>query len=80
MIGRPTTLKCWVESVLPTSLAILSKRLCRGGVASYARGWAADRNETRCVWLADSFAGVPGPDPPNCKADKGFVLARSDGG
>ena len=29
-------------------------------------------NETRCVWLADSFAGAPRPEPANYKADKGM--------
>jgi O-methyltransferase len=31
---------------------------------------AAYGDETRGVWLADSFPGVPRPDTANCKADK----------
>ena len=37
---------------------------------------AAYGDETRCVWLADSFAGVPPPDTTNYKADKGIRLHR----
>jgi O-methyltransferase len=35
-----------------------------------------NREETRCVWPADSFAGLPRPDPANYKADKGIGLHR----
>jgi O-methyltransferase len=35
---------------------------------------AAYGDETRCVWLADSFAGAPRPDPANYKADKGIWM------
>ena len=31
---------------------------------------------TRCVWLADSFAGLPRPDTANCNADKRIRLDR----
>ena len=37
---------------------------------------AAYGDETQYVWLADSFAGVPRPDPANYKADKGLRLYR----
>jgi O-methyltransferase len=33
-------------------------------------------DETRCVWLADSFAGVPRPDTAKYKADKWIRLDR----
>jgi O-methyltransferase len=33
-------------------------------------------DEKRCVWLADSFEGVPPPDIVNYKADKGIRLHR----
>jgi O-methyltransferase len=35
---------------------------------------AAFGDETRCVWLADSFAGVPRPDTANYKADKSIWI------
>jgi O-methyltransferase len=35
-----------------------------------------NREETRCVWPADSFAGLPRPDPAKYKADKGVRLDR----
>lgn len=35
---------------------------------------AAYGDETRSVWLCDSFAGVPPPDAVNYKADKGDRL------
>jgi O-methyltransferase len=38
---------------------------------------AAYGDETRCVWLADSFAGVPRPDTVNYEADKGIRLDRA---
>lgn len=37
---------------------------------------AAYGDETRTVWLADSFEGVPPPDAANYKADKGDRLHR----
>ena len=38
------------------------------------RGSGSLWDETRCVWLADSFAGVPRPDTANYKADKWIRL------
>ena len=40
---------------------------------------AAYGDETRCVWLADSFAGLPRPDPAKYKAGKGFRPDRAAG-
>ena len=46
------------------------------GLHPDARGFGSHGDETRCVWLADSFAGVPRPDIANYKADKGLRLDR----
>ena len=37
---------------------------------------AAYGDETRSVWLADSFEGVPRSDPENYQADKGIRAVR----
>jgi O-methyltransferase len=47
----------------------------RGGACILMRAvLAAYRDEDRCVWLADSFEGVPPPDPENYSADKDLRL------
>ena len=38
---------------------------------------AAHGDKTRCVWLADSFAGLPRPDTAHYKADKGIRMYLS---
>ena len=44
----------------------------RGGACIYMRGISAARGETqRRVWVADSFAGLPPPDPDAYPADEG---------
>jgi O-methyltransferase len=49
----------------------------RGGAAILMRAvLAADQITDRTVWLADSFEGVPVPDPGRHPADAGYKLHR----
>ncbi len=76
MIGmqRLTNLQHCVETVLTDDIPgdLIECGVWRGGACILMRAvLAAYGDETRCVWLADSFAGVPRPDPAKYKADKG---------
>jgi O-methyltransferase len=82
MIGmqRLTSLQRCVETVLAEDIPgdLIECGVWRGGACILMRAvLAAYGDETRCVWVADSFAGVPPPDTANYKADKG-VLMRFD--
>jgi O-methyltransferase len=75
MIGmqRLTSLQRCVETVLADDIPgdLVECGVWRGGACILMRAvLAAYGDETRCVWLADSFAGLPRPDPANYKADK----------
>src|SRR5271169_6948979 len=77
MIGmqRLTSLQHCVETVLADDIPgdLVECRVWRGGACILMRAvLAAYGDETRCVWLADSFAGLPRPDPAKYKADKGI--------
>ncbi len=79
MIGmqRLTSLQHCVETVLNDGVPgdLVECGVWRGGASILMRAvLAAYRDETRRVWLADSFAGVPPPDAANYKADKGMRL------
>jgi O-methyltransferase len=79
MIGmqRLTSLQHCVETVLTDDIPgdLVECGVWRGGASILMRAvLAAYGDETRCVWLADSFAGVPPPDTANYKADKGSAL------
>jgi O-methyltransferase len=81
MIGmqRLTSLQHCVETVLADEVPgdLIECGVWRGGACILMRAvLAAYGDETRCVWLADSFAGVPPPDAANYKADKGVRLDR----
>ena len=81
MIGmqRLASLQRCVETVLADDIPgdLIECGVWRGGACILMRAvLAAYQDETRCVWLADSFAGVPPPDPANYKADKGIRLDR----
>ncbi len=81
MIGmqRLTSLQRCVETVLAEGVAgdLVECGVWRGGASILMRAvLAAYGDETRRVWLADSFAGVPPPDTVNYKADKGIKLHR----
>lgn len=79
MIGmqRLTSLQHCVETVLKEDIPgdLVECGVWRGGACILMRAvLAAYGEETRCVWLADSFAGLPRPDAENYKADKGLRL------
>lgn len=81
MIGmqRLTSLQRCVERVLADNVPgdLVECGVWRGGASILMRAvLAAYGDETRRVWLADSFAGVPAPDAANYKADKGDRLHR----
>jgi O-methyltransferase len=75
MIGmqRLTHLQRCVETVLTEDIPgdLIECGVWRGGACILMRAvLAAYGDEERCVWLADSFEGVPPPDPENYSADK----------
>lgn len=75
MIGmqRLTSLQHCVETVLADEIPgdLVECGVWRGGASILMRAvLAAYGDETRSVWLADSFEGVPPPDTANYKADK----------
>ena len=79
MIGmqRLTSLQHCVETVLTEDIPgdLIECGVWRGGACILMRAvLAAYNDETRCVWLADSFAGVPRPDSTNYKADKSIGM------
>lgn len=79
MIGmqRLTSLQRCVETVLADDVPgdLVECGVWRGGASILMRAvLAAYGDETRRVWLCDSFAGVPRPDTANYKADKGIWL------
>ncbi len=79
MIGmqRLTSLQNCVETVLAEDIPgdLVECGVWRGGASILMRAvLAAYGDQTRQVWLADSFAGVPAPDADNYKADKGDKL------
>ena len=80
MIGmqRLTSLQHCVETVLAEDIPgdLVECGVWRGGACILMRAvLAAYGDETRCVWLADSFEGLPRPDAANYEADKGHKLA-----
>jgi O-methyltransferase len=81
MIGmqRLTSLQHCVETVLAEDIPgdLVECGVWRGGASILMRAvLAAYGDQTRCVWLADSFAGLPRPDTANYKADKGLRFDR----
>jgi O-methyltransferase len=79
MIGmqRLTSLQHCVETVLAEDIPgdLIECGVWRGGACILMRAvLAAHGDTTRCVWLADSFAGLPRPDTANYQADKGLRL------
>jgi O-methyltransferase len=77
MIGmeRLTSLQRCVETVLADDIPgdLIECGVWRGGACILMRAvLAAYEDETRCVWVADSFQGLPRPDAANYKADKGL--------
>jgi O-methyltransferase len=79
MIGmqRLTSLQHCVEKVLAEDVPgdLVECGVWRGGACILMRAvLAAYGDEKRCVWLADSFAGVPSPDVENYSADENVRL------
>jgi O-methyltransferase len=84
MIGmqRLTSLQHCVETVLADDIPgdLIECGVWRGGACILMRAvLAAYGDETRSVWLADSFEGLPRPDAAKYKADKGMRLDRFAG-
>ena len=82
MIGmkRLTSLQRCVETVLDEDIPgdLIECGVWRGGACILMRAvLAAYGDKTRCVWVADSFAGVPAPDTKNYPADTGLRLDLS---
>ena len=82
MIGmqRLTSLQQCVESVLAEDIPgdLVECGVWRGGACILMRAvLAIYGDEKRCVWLADSFAGVPPPDPDNYASDQNLRLDLS---
>lgn len=79
MIGmqRLTSLQHCVEAVLAEEIPgdLIECGVWRGGASILMRAvLAAYGDESRCVWVADSFAGVPRPDAENYIADANLRL------
>jgi O-methyltransferase len=82
MIGmqRLTSLQHCVETVLAEDVPgdLVECGVWRGGACILMRAvLAVYGDEQRCVWLADSFAGVPPPDTENFLADENLRLDLS---
>jgi O-methyltransferase len=82
MIGmqRLTSLQRCVETVLAENIPgdLVECGVWRGGACILMRAvLAAYGDQDRCVWVADSFAGVPKPDKENYSADKNLRLDLS---
>src|ERR1017187_1152000 len=76
MIGhkRLNNLQTCVESVLRHSVPgdLIETGVWRGGACIFMRAiLKAYGDETRSVWVADSFEGLPSPSPNKYKADEG---------
>lgn len=58
---------------------VMETGVWRGGASIFMRGvLAAYGDRSRRVWLADSFQGLPPPDPERYPADEGDVLHSID--
>jgi O-methyltransferase len=82
MIGmqRLTSLQHCVETVITEDVPgdLVECGVWRGGACILMRAvLAAYDDDERCVWLADSFAGVPPPDADNYIADANLRLDLS---
>ena len=83
MIGarRLDHLQRSVEAILAAGTPgdLIETGVWRGGAAIMMRAvLAAHQVADRKVWLADSFSGVPAPDPERHPADAGYKLHRYD--
>ena len=74
MIGveRLRNVRRCVEAVIAEEIEgdLIEAGVWRGGAAIFMRGvLKAHRDQTRCVWVADSFEGLPPPDTETYPAD-----------
>jgi O-methyltransferase len=81
MVGlrRLTHLEECIVTVLEEGVPgdLLEAGVWRGGACILMRAvLEAHGDRQRCVWVADSFAGVPPPDPQRYPADNGLDLYR----
>jgi len=80
MIGRPRldNVQFCVESVLRDDVPgdLIEAGVWRGGVPIFMRAiLKAHRVSNRRIWVADSFRGLPRPNPDRYPADRGFDLS-----
>jgi hypothetical protein len=76
-IKRLDNLQYCVETVLREGIPgdFLETGVWRGGASIFIKGVLAAYGEpTRCVWLADSFRGLPAPDAQHYPADRNWNL------
>ena len=82
MIGmkRLDQLQAAVETVIHEGIPgdLIETGVWRGGASILMRGVLAAYGDRRNVWLADSFQGLPKPDPATFPADEGDVLWTQD--
>ncbi len=81
MIGlkRLENIEQCVEDILENNIPgdLMEAGVWRGGAAIFMRALLKDKNiGNRIVWLADSFQGLPKPDPGRYPADKGDKLYK----
>lgn len=81
MVGmhRLSNAQFCVESVLEQGVPgdLVETGVWRGGVTILMKGvLEAYEDDTRRVWVADSFAGLPPPNPDKFPADKGIHLEK----
>jgi O-methyltransferase len=75
-IKRLDNLQSCVEDVLRNNVPgdLIETGVWRGGSTIFMRGVLKAYGVTdRCVWVADSFEGLPPPDPANYPSDKGDI-------
>jgi hypothetical protein len=80
MIGlrRMNNLQYCIEQVLEQNIPgdLIETGVWRGGAAIFMRGvLKAYQVSDRLVWAADSFAGLPAPDPQTFPADAGWAAS-----
>jgi O-methyltransferase len=84
MIGlaRMDNIQHCVETVIAEDVPgdLIETGVWRGGATIFMRGvLKAHRDSTRKVWCADSFEGLPAPDPDRYPADAGDTFYKKDG-
>jgi O-methyltransferase len=84
MIGlaRMDNIQYCIETVLRDDVPgdLIETGVWRGGATIFMRGvLKAHGDETRTVWVADSFQGLPAPDPARYPADAGDTFFKMGG-